>query len=102
MTGGSSRCWDLHHTGQVFITISWYFLNKFSFRVDSRFKKSLLQLPHIDIYKTSEISQNNTFYFRLFLFSVYVCDFMQMYFVRNDEINMFNQSIILQYQLIKT
>ena len=26
------------------------------------------------------------------LFSVHVCDFMQMYFVRNDEINMFNQS----------
>ena len=34
-----------------------------------------------------------TFYFRLVLFSVYVRDFMQMYFVRNDEINMFNQSV---------
>ena len=34
----------------------------------------------------------NTFYFRLVLFPVYVCDYMQMYFVRNDEkINMFNQ-----------
>ena len=34
------------------------------------------------------------FLFSIVLFSVYVCDFMQMYFVRNDEINMFNQLII--------
>ena len=34
----------------------------------------------------------NTFYFLLVLLPVYVCDYMQMYFVRNDEkINMFNQ-----------
>ena len=37
----------------------------------------------------------HTFYFRLVLFPVYVCDFMQMYLVRNDEINMFNQSVII-------
>ena len=33
-------------------------------------------------------------YFRFVLFPVYLCDFMQMYFVRKDEINIFNQWII--------
>ena len=33
------------------------------------------------------------FYILYILSIVYICDFMHMYFVRNDEIKMFNQSI---------
>ena len=33
------------------------------------------------------------FYILYILSTVYICDFMHMYFVRNDEIKMFNQSI---------
>ena len=39
---------------------------------------------YIYLYFCYCVYASDTFYFRLVLFHVYVCNFMQMYFVRND------------------
>ena len=87
---GISTAWRCPHFGRFSWSIVLMILFCFMYHVILLY---FIDTSFIQMYVNCFI-----FYIRYILSTVYICDFMHMYFVRNDEIKMFNQ--YMQYMAL--